>query len=233
MINVFLAGASGAIGRRLTPLLIEHGYAVYGLTRDPAKARDLEARGVRAIVGDVYDAVALRTAMAGAQPEIVVHQLTDLPHAREDRADPNALGRNARIRLEGTKHLVDAALACGARRIVVQSIAFAYAPGAEPHTESDPLDAERQSSVITLERLALASPPLTGTVLRFGFFYGPGTWYEVPTGNVVVHVDAAAQATLLAIERAASGSFNVAEESGYASSARARDVLGWRPEFRL
>ncbi len=230
--NIFLAGASGAIGRRLTPLLLQAGYIVYGLTRDPVKARELEARGVHATVGDVYDAPALAAAVAFAQPEIVVHQLTDLPQSRDDRGDPAALARNARVRVEGTRHLVDAALDCGAHRMVSQSIVFAYAAGREPHVESDPLDTETRSSVITLERLTLESPPLIGTVLRFGSLYGPGTWFEEPAGNMPVHVDAAAWATLLAIQRSAPGVFNVAEERGYADSARARDVLGWTPEYR-
>ena len=231
--TVFLAGASGAIGRRLTPLLLDAGYEVYGLTRDAARARGLEGRGVRAIVGDVYDAAALRAVMAAVRPEIVVHQLTDLPQSRADRADPAVLARNARVRVEGTQHLVDAALACGAKRLVAQSIAFAYAAGPEPHPEGDPLDRATRGSVITLERLVLESPPLIGTVLRFGSLYGPGTWFDEPTGNVPVHVDAAAWATLLAIERAAAGTFNVAEERGYADGARAREVLGWSHGLRL
>ena len=230
--NVFLAGASGAIGRRLTPLLLDAGHGVYGLTRDPRKARELEQRGVRAIVGDVYDARVLRDAVAAANPEAVIHQLTDLPQSAADRGDPDVLERNARVRIEGTQHLVDAALQCGAKRILAQSLAFAYAGGLEPHAEGDPLD-ESRSSVITLERLVLASPPLIGTVLRFGSFYGPGTWFAEPSGNVPVHVDAAAWATLLALERSAAGVFNIAEEHGYATAARARDVLGWRPSFRL
>lgn len=230
--NVFVAGASGAIGRRLTPLLLDAGYDVTGLTRDPARARRLEAGGVHAVVGDVFDASGLQAALAAARPAIVVHQLTDLPQAVADRGDPAALARNARIRIEGTRHLIDAALACGARRIVAQSLAFAYAAGPEPHAEDDPLDAETRGSVITLERLVLNSPPLAGTVLRYGSLYGPGTWFDAPAGNVPVHVDAAARATVLAIELGATGIFNVAEELGYVSSARAREVLGWDPRMR-
>ncbi len=231
--RIFLAGATGAIGRRLTPLLLDAGHAVYALTRDAQKARLLERGGAHALVGNVYDAAALQAAVAAAQPEVVVHQLTDLPQARADRGDAAALGRNARLRIEGTRNLVDAALQCGAPRIVAQSIAFAYADGREPHVESDPLDARTRASVITLERLVLASPPLAGTVLRFGSFYGPGTWFDEPSGTLPVHVDAAAWATLLAIQRAASGAFNVAEERGYVNAQRARTILGWHPAFRL
>jgi nucleoside-diphosphate-sugar epimerase len=233
MANIFLAGATGAIGRRLTPLLLAAGHTVYGLTRDKAKAAELERRGVHAVVADVYDARALRHAVAAANPEIVVHQLTDLPQARAERADPAALARNARVRIEGTKHLVDAALQSSAARLIAQSLAFAYAPGPEPHAEGDPLDTATRGSVITLERLVLESPPLIGTVLRFGSFYGPGTWAEEGSGNVPVHVDAAAWATLLAIQRGASGIFNIAEERGYVTTARARERLGWDAGFRL
>jgi nucleoside-diphosphate-sugar epimerase len=90
-----------------------------------------------------------------------------------------------------------------------------------------------RGSVITLERLVLESPPLAGTVLRFGSLYGPGTWFDDPAGTYPLHVDAAAWATLLAVERGASGVFNVAEERGYADSGRARNALGWHPSLRV
>ncbi len=229
---MFLAGATGAIGRRLTPLLRDAGYTVAGLTRDAAKGRELERGGMTAVVADIYDAAAIRDAMVSAKPEIVIHQLTDLPQLRAASSSPEALARNNRIRIEGTQHLVDGALASGARYLVSQSIGFVYAPGAEPHTESDPLDPARDG-VLALERLTLESPPLAGAVLRFGFLYGPGTWFAEPSGAITVHVDAAAWATLLAVQRAATGVFNVGEESLYATSARARDVLGWSPDMRV
>ena len=229
MTCVFVAGATGVIGTRLTPLLQRAGYEVHALTRDPSKARELETRGVHAAMGDIFDAAGVRDALARAQPELVIHQLTDLPHSRDDRGDPAVLARNARIRIEGTQHLVDAALDCGARRMLAQSIAFAYAAGPEPHAESDPLDPATRGSVITLERLVLESPPIVGTVLRYGSLYGPGTWFDEPTGNVPVHVDAAVQATMLAIERGALGVFNIAEECGYVDAGRARDFLDWHP----
>jgi len=230
--TIFLAGATGAIGRRLTPLLLDAGYVVYGVTRDPAKAATLAAIGVRPVVVDVYDAATLRDAMVEAKPQIVIHQLTDLPPLRADSTSSEALARNARIRIEGTQHLVDGALACGATLIVSQSIGFVYAPGPEPHVESDPLDPARDA-VMTLERLTLASPPLAGAVLRFGMLYGPGTWSAEPTGAMPVHVDAAAWATRLAVDRAAIGVFNVGDDCGYASSARARSEQGWAPELRI
>jgi nucleoside-diphosphate-sugar epimerase len=212
--------------------LLRAGYAVHGLTRDAAKGRDLEMRGVRAVVADIFDAAAMTTALLAIEPAIVVHQLTDLPAVRAESATPEAQARNARIRTEGTRNLVAAALACGASAIVSQSIAFVYAPGPEPHVESDALDPARES-VITLERLTLESPPLAGAVLRFGMLYGPNTWFAEPNGDVPVHVDAAAWATLLAMEQGATGIFNVAEERGYASAKRARDVLGWGADLRV
>ena len=230
--TIFLAGAAGAIGQRLTPLLLRAGYTVHGLTRDPSKARELEARGVRALVADIFDAPAIRAALLAILPQIVIHQLTDLPQQRADSATPEAQARNARIRTEGTRNLVDAALACGARSIVSQSIAFVYAPGREPHVESDPLDPARES-VIELERLTLNSSPLAGTVLRFGMLYGPNTWFAEPSGSAPVHVDAAAWATLLAIQHDAIGTFNIAEESGYVTSRRAHDAFAWNEASRL
>lgn len=225
--RLFLAGATGAIGRRLVPLLLDAGYEVYGTTRVPEKARALHLAGARVVVVDVFDAEALRDRMTEVHPDIVVHELTDLPQ-KNDPASMAAYGdRNARIRIEGTANLVAAALACSARRMVAQSIAFAYAPGPEPHTEDDPLDAKTRGAVITLERLVMQSPPLEGVVLRYGRLYGPGTWYEKPDGECPVHVDAAARATLLAIASPETGIFNIAQEKGYVSCAKARERLGW------
>jgi nucleoside-diphosphate-sugar epimerase len=230
--NVFLAGASGAIGRRLIPLLLDAGYVVHGLTRSAEKAVQLERSGVLPVIGNVYDAGALAESVAAAKPDIVVHQLTDLPHSIDGGLSNDDLERNARVRVEGTRNLIDAALAAHARQFVAQSLIASYADGTEPHSESDPIDTAR-GSIITLERLAVESPPLLGCALRFGRFYGPGTWYDEPDGSAPVHVDAAAWATLRAIERGATGVFNVAEDRGYATSARARDELGWSADFRL
>src|SRR5579872_3168859 len=137
--RVFLAGASGAIGRRLVPLLIAAGHAVTGTTRSGEKANELRARGVDAVVVDVFDAKALREKVAAARPDAIIHQLTDLPQAIDPASLAEVLARNSRLRIEGTPNLVAAAQTAGVRRLVAQSIAFAYAPGREPHAESDPL----------------------------------------------------------------------------------------------
>ena len=215
--QIFLAGASGAIGSRLTPLLLGAGHDVCGSTRSAAKAEALRALGAEPVVVDVFDAAALARAVASARPDVVIHQLTDLPKDLDPREMGAAIVRTARIRSEGTLNLVRAALAAGARRLVAQSIAWAYAPGAEPHAETDPLDtgAEGDGAInvqglIALEDLTLKSPPLEGVVLRYGQLYGPGTPFDRPSREVPLHVDAAAYAALLAVSQGDPGIYNIA-----------------------
>jgi nucleoside-diphosphate-sugar epimerase len=239
-LRVFVAGASGAIGIRLVPLLIQAGYAVTGTTRSPERVRRLAALGAQPAVVDVFDAPALHEAVKQARPHIVIHQLTDLSLlATEQRSE--AYQRNARIRIEGTRNLISAANSAGAQKLIAQSIAWLYAPGAaEPHTEADPLQTPAEGpagasvrGVLALEHQTLESPPLVGTVLRYGWLYGPGTGTDTPGGTPGVHVDAAASAALLATQSPHHGIFNVAEPSGYLSTERARRELGWDPAFRL
>ncbi len=230
--TIFFAGASGAIGRRLVPLLLEAGHTVYGATRSTANAAAMERLGVKPVVVDVYDAEALREAMLAAKPQVVMHQLTDLPHDFDTKALAAAQAGNERLRIEGTRNLANAALHCGARRMVAQSIAWAFASGPEPHGDDDAIDALNHPGVAALERFTLDSPPLEGIVLRYGYLYGPGTWFAMPTGSVAVHVDAAAKAALLAVEGGTPGAFNIVEPSAYASSEKALRVLGWDPIFR-
>ena len=238
--RIFLAGASGAVGRRLIPQLLGMGHRVTGTTRLAAKAEQLRASGVEPLVVDVFDADALSQAVASARPDIVIHQLTDLPAGLDPSRMGEAIGRNARIRDEGTRNLVRAAISAGARRMIAQSIAWAYAPGTEPHGEADPLDGEAEgdrgismAGVIALEKWVLGSPPLVGVVLRYGQLYGPGTGREAPAGSAPLHVDAAAHAALLAIDRPVSVAFNIAEANTYASTQKAVGELGWRADFRL
>ena len=147
--------------------------------------------------------------------------------------------RNARIRRQGTANLVGAALAAGARRLIAQSIAWAYAPGPEPHAEADSLDSGAEGSravsvggVIALEKHVLGASPIDGIVLRYGHLYGPGTGTEA-AAEPAVHVDAAANAALLAVERGTQGTFNVAEPNGYIATDKAVSELGWHAGFRL
>lgn len=237
--RIFLAGASGAIGRRLTPLLVAAGHQVTGMTRNAANARALEAVGITAAVVDVFDAAALRDTVVNARPEIVIHQLTDLPHVVEDEAQLAAsYPRNARIRTEGTRNLIAAAQAASARRFIVQSVAFAYAPGREPHSEADPLNVSEGPRAVTvraaadMERQVLASG-MEAIVLRYGFFYGPGTWHADPVRKPSLHIDAAAHAALLAVTRGQPGIYNVADDDDMVSTAKARRELGFDPAFRL
>jgi nucleoside-diphosphate-sugar epimerase len=231
--GIFLAGASGAIGRRLAPLLVAGGWHVVGTTRSKDKEPLLRAMGVEPVVVDVFDAQALRRVVADHRPEIVIHELTDLPFALDAGQMAEALVRNARLRDEGTRNLVAAAVHAGARRLVVQSIAFIYADGPLPHREEDPLLPETHpvyggtvTGVLRLERQALAAP-LEGIVLRYGLFYGPGTGFDAPIAPGSVHVDAAALATVLALTKGVPGIYNVAEPGGPVSSEKARRILGW------
>jgi nucleoside-diphosphate-sugar epimerase len=236
--RIFLAGATGAIGRRLVPLLTAAGHTITGTTRSADAARDLEAAGVRPAIVDVYDGAALTQAAVDAKPEIVIHQLTDLPRSFDPKEMAAASPRNARLRIEGTRNLIAAAKAAGARRFIVQSIAFVYAPGAEPHAEDDPLNLaegprlETVRGVADMERQVLTSG-LEGIVLRYGFLQGPGTWYDENGPKPALHVDAAAQAAALAVSRGATGIYNIANDDGVVSIDKARRELGFDPAFRL
>ena len=239
-LRIFLAGASGAIGRRLVPLLRRAGHTVVGTTRVPEKAETLRALGAEPVVVDMFDAETLMRAVAAARPAVVIHQLTDLPPGLDPSRMEEATARNARIRDEGTRTLVRAALGAGARRLVAQSIAWAYAPGPEPHSEEDPLEVNAEGrrgvtvrGVAALENRVLNSPPLEGIVLRYGQIHGPGTGADTPRGAAPLHVDAAAHAALLAVERGAPGIYNIAEPNGYITTDKARRELGFSADFRL
>lgn len=189
---------------------------------------------------DVFDRPALSLMMATVLPDIVTHQLTDLSVGLDPKLLREAIGRNARIRSEGTKNLVAAALVAGVGRLIVQSIAWAYAPGPQPYLESDPLDLGAEGvraisvgGVATLERLTTTSHPLEGVALRYGQLYGPGTGNDKATGSAPLHIDAAAQAALLAIGCGEPGVYNIAEDTGFVSIAKARRELGWDPGFCL
>ena len=237
--RIFLAGASGAIGMRLTPLLRDAGHHVVGTTRRAAKAETLRALGADPVVVDVFDGAALLRTVVTSRPDIVINQLTDLPKDLDPSRMREAIVRNARIRDDGARNLIQAALAAGARRVVAQSIAWAYAAGPEPHPESDPLDIDAQGDrgvtvrgVMALENWTLKSPPLEGVVLRYGRLYGPGTHADTPSEFSPVHVDAAAYAALLAVDRGAPGIFNIAQSNTQVATDKARSELGWTADFR-
>jgi len=190
--RVFLAGASGVIGVRLVPLLVGDGHEVAGMTRTAAKRPLLRELGARPVVCDVYDVNALTVAVVDAAPDLVMHQLTDLPDSADRISEHRE--RNNRIRTEGTRNLIAAARAAGADRFLAQSIGWTP-PGAG-------------EAVAEHERLVLDAG---GTVLRYGVFYGPGTYGgdRVPPPPRV-HVDAAARETVRLME-AEPGVYEVTE----------------------
>jgi len=238
--RIFLAGAFGVIGRRLIRLLLDHGHSVWGTTRSPANSEFLRKLGARPVVVDVFDAEPLATAVLDARPEIVIHQLTDLAVVHDPAKRSNALARNARIRDEATRNLVAAAREAGARRLIAQSIAWAYAPGPRPYREDHPLDLNAEGDrlvsvrgVESLERQVLGASPMDGLALRYGRLYGPGSGADAPPSPPSVHVDAAAYAALLAIDHGEPGTFNLADPDDEVSTGKATAALGWRADFRL
>jgi nucleoside-diphosphate-sugar epimerase len=238
--RVFVAGAGGVIGRRLCPLLVGDGWDVFGTTRKRDRTAALRAIGVHPVVVDVFDESELLRAVAQSQADVIIQQLTDLPPGLDPAKMDEARGRNDRIREIGTRNLVAAARAAGAKRLIAQSIAFVYAPGPKPYEEDCPLDvtsadeviAERALAVRSLEQQVLDAP-LAGIVLRYGKLYGPDTGFDRPPSGGPVHVDAAADAARRAITRGKPGVYNIAEADGTISSLKAEKELGWLPGFRI
>jgi nucleoside-diphosphate-sugar epimerase len=235
--RVFVAGATGVIGRRLVPMLRAHGHEVTGMVRSPERADAVRALGAEPAVADALDAQAVRGAVDQARAEAVIHELTSLPRRIDPRKIERDFALNDRLRSEGTHNLVQAAQAAGAARIIAQSVAFAYAPGppGSVHVESDPLylDAPKAfarsaAAVHELERTVLGAG---GVVLRYGYFYGPGSSISregsmgqdvsrrrlpiVGSGGGVwsfVQIDDAARATVAALGNGASGAYNVVDD---------------------
>jgi nucleoside-diphosphate-sugar epimerase len=229
------------------------------MTRSEERAEALRAAGANAVVADALDAEAVRAAMAGAAPEAVVHQLTDLPQEFSMRY---GYGQTSRLRTEGTRNLLAGARAAGARRFVAQSIAFIYAPEASPVAdEKSPTLAgtggfgEAVKAVLELEQAVTGAEDIEGLALRYGFFYGPGTWYARGTrlareferrrfpiigdgGGVFsfIHVDDAAAATVAALGRGAPGVYNVVDDEPTAMRdwvPAFADALGAKPPRRV
>ncbi|UUZ92505.1 NAD(P)-dependent oxidoreductase [Paenibacillus sp. P25] len=222
--NIFVAGATGAVGRILLPPLVQAGHEVVGMTGNGANRTKIEALGAAAVVADALDADAVSAAIQEARPDVVIHQLTALSARNfED---------NSRIRIEGTRNLVDASLRAGVRRMIAQSISWAYEPGEEPAGEEVPLDlmapSPRKRTIEGVHALetAVAEMP-EHVILRYGLFYGPGTWYhaqgmmaemahrkELPATDGVaswIHVEDAARAALLALSWP-SGPVNIVDD---------------------
>jgi nucleoside-diphosphate-sugar epimerase len=234
--TVFIAGATGAIGARLTPLLVSRGYRVFGLTRSAEKAPALLAQGAVPMVGNVYDTPALTQMMRAARPDAVIHMLTDLPPGLDPSKMAEAVHRNARVRAEGTASLVTAAREAGVGVMVAESIAWVYRKSDRlPYTEESALDTAATGSrgvtmagVIALEQAVMNTPGLRGVVLRFGQLFGPGTGAPDATGKTLpLHVDAAAWATVLALEAQRPGIYNIVGPNAEVSAEKARRELQW------
>jgi len=212
--RILLAGATGVIGRLLVPLLLERGHEVLGSTRSAAGFEQILKLGAKPLQLDVFDRSAVFETVASVAPDVIIHQLTAL-------ASRN-LQENARIRREGTRNLVDAALAAHTPRMIAQSIAWAYAPGEGLAVEGDPLDLQaaepRLTTVRGVEALESAVAEVAeSVVLRYGALYGPGTWYE-PEGLIAERIRAGA----LPANDAVTSFLHVRD-----AALAAREALGW------
>lgn len=231
--NVFIAGGTGAIGRPLIPMLVSDGHRVVALTRSPERATALAASRAEPVLGDVFDAGALNKILAAAEPDLVIHQLTAF-----GATDADPLAETIRIRIEGTRNLVAAARAAGAKRFITQSISFVCTPNGNGLTDEDtPLYFEAPpairplvNAIDSLERQTLEST-MNGLVLRYGWFYGPGTNYD-PADSIprairkgrmpllggghgvysFIHVHDAAAATVRAVNSDATGVYNIVDD---------------------
>ena len=249
--KVFVAGATGAIGRRLVPLLVQAGHSVTGMTRSLGKVDVIRRSGAEPVIADALDAAAVATAVSRSRPEVIIHELTAIPAALDIRKFEKEFKLTNRLRTEGTDNLLSAAKSAGVRRFVAQS----YAPllykrsGGPVKTEDDPLDpapppASRETflAVQYLER-AVTQAPLEGIALRYGSFYGPGN--AIGEGGIVVemvrhrrmpiigkgtgvwsfiHIDDAAGATVAAVERGRPGFYNIVDDNP-------APVSEWLPEL--
>lgn len=261
--RILVAGASGAIGRALVPMLVAHGHDVVGTTRTADKVDLIEGLGARAVVADALDRAQVVSAVADAKPDVVVHQLTAINGPTNLRDFDGYFAATNRLRTEGTDHLLAAARAAGVRRFVAQSYAGWPSGHGGPSitTEADPLDehptahSERTLAAIRHVEEAVTAAPLEGVVLRYGSLYGPGN--AVGTGGEVVelirrrrmpvvgngngvwsfiHVDDAAAATVIAVEGGPVGRYNIVDDE----PAPVREwlpylasVIGARPPFRV
>jgi 2-alkyl-3-oxoalkanoate reductase len=248
--KILVAGGTGAIGRPLIAEFLGKGHAVVVLTRSPEKAQVLVGQGVEPAIADVFDPDAVKAVLDRARPEVVIEQLTSLPRTYTREALSAAAAFNNRLRLEGGANVLAAAQLAGVRRYVRQSIAFWAIPGHGLADEATPLAFEGSPYVAAdartikeLEYRLVGNPILEGIALRYGFFYGPGTWFH-PDGDVArqvrqqqfpivgngegvwswLHIEDAAMATVAAAERGNPGVYLVANDQPLA-------VREWLPAF--
>jgi nucleoside-diphosphate-sugar epimerase len=234
-VNIFIAGGTGAIGRVLVPMLVDAGHKVVALTRSKDRSAQLAQMGAVPVVGDVYDEARLARLVAESGAEVVLHQLTAF-----GTRDGDPYAETIRVRIDGTRCLVAGARAAGVRRFIAQSISFVCSPSGSGLTneetplylDSPPALRALVEAVASLERQTLDAGGMSGTVLRYGWFYGPGTNYD-PEGSIPVAIrkgtmpivgagagtysfidlrDAAA-ATLKALAHDTSGIYNIVDDS--------------------
>jgi len=247
--RIFIAGATGAIGRPLVSQLVGDGHLVWGMTRSEKGALELEKIGAMPLIANALDEPSLRAALREAKPDVVIEMLTSLPKEYTPQTMQEAAARNTRLRLEGGANLQSAAESVGVKRYMVQSSAFWYAPGPDLATEETPfaLDpslpiAKGATVYVEQEKRVFGSATLEGVALRFGFFYGPGTWYDVE-GSMArqvksesyplvgdgggiwsfVHVDDAAKGVSAALH-CAPGAYNLTDDAPLAQSV-------WLPAY--
>ena len=248
--KIFVAGGTGAIGRPLIAEFLAKGHAVVALTRSPEKVQALVEQGVEPVIADVFDVDAVKTVISRAKPEVVIEQLTALPRTYTRQSMTAAAALNNRIRLEGGANVLAAAQAAGVRRYLRQSVAFYAIPGPGLADEDTPLAfkgspaiAAGAREITELEHGLLGNLAIEGIVLRYGFFYGPGTWFHsdgdvaqqvrqqrfpiVGNGEGVwswLHIGDAAIATVAAAERGSPGIYLIANDQPLA-------VREWLPAF--
>ena len=233
--NIFIAGGTGAIGRLLVPSLVNEGHKVVALTRSADRTSQLEQMGAVPVIGDVYDEAHLARLVANSKAEVVIQQLTAFG---TKTGDPYA--ETIRVRIDGTRNLISAARAAGVRRFIAQSISFVCSPVNSGLTDEEtPLYLDARPAVRTfveavasLERQTLRAAGMSGTVLRYGWFYGPGTSWD-PDGFIpraigeraypivgagagtysFIHLRDAAAATVKALSCDAKGIYNIVDDS--------------------
>ncbi|MCP6760412.1 MAG: NAD(P)-dependent oxidoreductase [Fischerella sp. CENA71] len=248
--KIFVAGGTGAIGRPLLKQLLAKGHNVVALTRSQERTQSLAAQGIESVIADVFDPDSVKGAIAHAQPEVVIEQLTALPRTYSRESMTAAAPVNTRIRLEGGANVLAAAQAAGVRRYLRQSIAFWGIPGAGLADEETPLSLDASPAVAAdarliteIEHRLLKTSNLEGIALRYGFFYGPGTWFN-PDGDVGqqvrqqqfpivgngegvwswLHIEDAAIATVAAVEQGNPGVYLIVDDQPLV-------VREWLPAF--
>lgn len=250
--RVFVAGATGAIGKQLVPRLVAAGHEVDGMTRSDSKRAMLEELGAVPVVADALDPVQVAEAVGRCQPDVIVHQLTAIG-ALDMRHFDRAFALTNRLRTEGTDHLLSAGQAVGVRKFVAQSFFAFYArTGGPVKSEEDPFDSaparemrETVAAIRHLEQAVLGARWTDGIVLRYGGFYGPGTSIA-PGGEELelirkrkfpvvgdgagvwsfIHIADAAEATVAAVEHGSPGAYNVVDDEP-------APVAEWLPALAL